>query len=142
MMFDDYIYEPDDYIYESDGATKIALLEEENKKLKEQIEELKERMKQTKNYPQYEHHRNPSGLHNKVNYLLSESRWDLVRLNEICEEISIPVSDIKSYMSWAKAISIASAVLNGRKELFRDSKEWKWIKSYNARPEDTDASST
>lgn len=76
------------------------------------------------------HHRNPSGLHNKVRYLLRESQKTLSELDWEIRRLDISPCDLKSYMSWTKAISIASAIISGRKELFRDTKEWNWIKYY------------
>lgn len=77
-----------------------------------------------------EHHRSPSGLHNKVSYLLVKSRWDLCKLDSVVKKIFISPSDLKSYMSWTKAVSITSAIISGRKELFKGTKEWGWIKYY------------
>ena len=44
------------------------------------------------------HLRNPSELHNKVNYLLSKSCWDLCKLDFVIKEIFISPCDLKSYM--------------------------------------------
>lgn len=59
-------------------------------------------------------HRNPSGLHNKVSYLLGKSCWDLCKLDSIIKEIFISPCVLESYMSWTKAISITSAIISGR----------------------------
>lgn len=79
------------------------------------------------------HHRNPSGIHNKVSYLLGKSCWNLSKLDFVIKEIFISPCDLESYMSWTKAISITSAIISGRKELFRNTKEWSWIKNYDRR---------
>lgn len=46
------------------------------------------------------YHRNPSGFHNKVKWLLSESKWDKQKLFEIAEDIQVSKGYLYIYNSW------------------------------------------
>lgn len=59
-----------------------------------------------------EHHRNPSGCHNKVNWILSVCKWDEQRIihsfsNFSCRKDFVYVKNNKSYHSWFDALWIA-----------------------------------
>lgn len=61
-----------------------------------------------------EHHRSPSGLHNKVNYLLSESKWNSENLDRLRREI------IKHNVSWENAFIIVSNVIRRKFDLLHE----------------------
>lgn len=73
-----------------------------------------------------EHHRNPSGLHNKVNYFLSESKWDDENLDKLRRVI------LTNNASWENAFLIASLVIRRRFDLLHIHfpQYWYWIKEY------------
>ena len=60
-----------------------------------------------------EHHRNPSGFYNKVKYLLRESKRDLSKLQEICNNIYY-CDDVNFWAnrnSWEAAMSCARSII-------------------------------
>lgn len=70
-------------------------------------------------YYKSEHHRNPSGLHNKVNYLLVNSERDKEKLKDLIEcrwDIDFSTTE-ESRKSWALAYEIAEAIIEGNKEI-------------------------
>lgn len=73
-----------------------------------------------------EHHRNPSGLHNKVSYLLSESKWDNENLDGLRGQI------ITHNPSWENAFIIASHIIQRDFNWLYDyfPQYWNWIKEY------------
>lgn len=58
----------------------------------------------------FEHHRNPSGLNNKINYLLVESKRDISKLQKMKE--IIVVYNEKSERSWNIAFEKASNIIS------------------------------
>lgn len=73
-----------------------------------------------------EHHRNPSGFHNKVNYLLSESEWNEENLDRLRREI------VKNNVSWENAFLIAYSVIRRDFNWLHNHfpQYWSWIKDY------------
>lgn len=71
------------------------------------------------------HHRNPSGLHAKVNWLIQESKWDLAKIENLYKKVCINISHLSedneidwksagnSLNSWDKAISICEFIITG-----------------------------
>ena len=76
-----------------------------------------------------EHHRNPSGCHNKVRWFLSQCHWDFDTLNDFTSEFltkevfdrETPVPRLKDkyktdwFFGWLDAISIALYICGGEK---------------------------
>ena len=76
-----------------------------------------------------EHHKNPSGLHNKVKWILSKSNWNLDKYKEIKREFNTyygldketpnpnhnGLHDFFWRSSWSKAFAIASYILTDTK---------------------------
>jgi hypothetical protein len=56
-----------------------------------------------------EHHRNPSGTINKANWLVIESKRDVIRLRKIYDSIvnRLPINDIITRQSWGAAYTMA-----------------------------------
>ena len=95
-----------------------------------------------------EHHRNPSGCHNKVNWFLSTCHWNIKELealtdnfigNELLDrEVPIPkksiTNNMKWFYGWLDAISIALYVCD--KEKYRNHlpyyafEKYHWLKEY------------
>lgn len=73
-----------------------------------------------------EHHRSPSGLHNKVRYLLSESEWNDENLDRLRRKI------IKHNASWQNAFFIASYIIRRKFNFLHNyfPQYWYWIKEY------------
>lgn len=78
------------------------------------------------------HHRNPSGLHNKVRWLLSEGAWDVDKILQKTTDIAMCEMDRKSYDSWQKAIIIAVRIAEGTHEGLKERypEEWLWIEEF------------
>lgn len=69
------------------------------------------------------YHRNPSGFHNKVKWLLSESKWDLQKLYEVAE--CIQVSRVYPYITLGIVLrSVASS-------LIKDEGIVKWVTAFS-----------
>ena len=61
-----------------------------------------------------EHHRNPSGQHNKIKWLLEQSHRDINKIHEIVSKIVMGGYDMIS--SWIVAEMIASEIEDREKE--------------------------
>lgn len=71
------------------------------------------------------HHRNPSGLHAKVNWFIQESKWDLAKIENLYEKVWKNIvhlsedneldceSTSSSLLSWEKAVSICEFIITG-----------------------------
>lgn len=72
-----------------------------------------------------EHHRSPSGLHNKVNWLLTESKYNQDELDELWKRIN-------RNQSWEKAFWIVNRIID--KDFVRIKEHypeiWFWAKEY------------
>ena len=91
------------------------------------------------------HHRNPSGLHNKVKWILSESKWNMDKYKEIRKEIcplgctivfgNSPNPNHKGLRdffwkaSWQHAFAIAGYILTDSK-LPSSVYYYPWLKEY------------
>ena len=64
------------------------------------------------------HHRNPSGLNNKVKWLLEKSKRDPIKLDDLCRNrIIYNPSNKESYTSWVKAEYLAlMCIISGASE--------------------------
>lgn len=69
------------------------------------------------------HHRNPSGFHNKVNWLMSESRHDIYSFYALSGKIAF------TNCAWLEAFNLAMMLLNGwnRKAKSCFPKHARWI---------------
>ena len=71
------------------------------------------------------YHRNPSGLHAKVNWFIKESKWDLAKIENLYKKVCINITHLSedneidwksagdSLNSWDKAISICEFIITG-----------------------------
>ncbi len=87
------------------------------------------------------HHRNPSGLHNKVRWILSESNWNLDKYKEIKWEFNIcclgetpnpnhnGLRDFFWKSSWSKAFAIVSYILTNT-QIDYNFYPYPWLKEY------------
>lgn len=71
-----------------------------------------------RNKTKLKHHRNPSGFNNKVKWLLSESKRNLILFEEIKQRITRYPTRTKAGESWEAALFIASQMI---KEDFKGS---------------------
>lgn len=73
-----------------------------------------------------EHHRNPSGFHNKVNYLLRESKRDLGKLYQIYGDIMYHRNGIDNKYfytikeSWETAYIVAKWIIENNIDIVKD----------------------
>lgn len=73
---------------------------------------------------QCEFHRNPSGFHNKVNWILVKSKYDCEKIFNLLNTISV-FND-----SWRDAFYLASLIALRRFNFAKTTfpQHWKWIK--------------
>lgn len=79
-----------------------------------------------------EHHRNPSGLHNKVNWIISKCKWDENKFDELEQNVEFGEASSSQYHSWSVAFLIAYLIISKRyEEIMRDYPQYRfWIKDY------------
>ena len=71
-------------------------------------------------------HRNPSGLHAKVKWFIRESKWDIVKIEEMYDKIKRKIvhlsedneldgkSTYEALHSWDKAIGVCRLIITGK----------------------------
>ena len=70
------------------------------------------------------HHRNPSGRHNKIHWLLSEAQWNLKRLHKVYAVVCKENDSINWSVAYALAMCRIRENIQTTQNLIKDIKTW------------------